>query len=521
MSLTETKRSFAAPLAGVLVLAAAVRILLLGRALLWTDEAYSVHLAHLDLGTLLEKLLAESTPPLYYILLRLWILLFGDGAVAVRALSVLMGVGAVAAVCLVARRFLSVRAAAVAGLLLALSPIHVAHSQQARMYPLLCLLAVALAGFSLGFLRTRSTRDLVGIALSSLLLLWTHNVSIWIVIGFTLAIALEAAQARAVGLLLTAQACTLLAYLPWLTVLMQQLGRQSTVLQWFLPYWRAKSPVAHLADTLWSFSFGPFPYLLSGLTSPLGESWLVRGGLVIVLAVGLARVHREPALRLLVLAACITLTCSVLYSSLVQPVYIPGRTDLYLLPFFLLILGAGLIALRLRAAFWIGLALYAALALSVLRPYYTLPSKDWSRRFLEEIRARSVAGDLVVTTGLTFAETEHALRDLPVRLESYPRSAREHPGYLNWPEVLADPEGLALDAREIARAAARLVPERQVFVILVDHPSGLPLLTELGGVLEIALDSGEVYSQSVTRTPIRLLIWQPRGGHSAFPPAER
>lgn len=512
MPLTVTKRSWGPICAGILALAAAARLLFLGRALLWTDEAYSVHLAHLDLGSLLAKLLSESTPPLYYLLLRSWIFLFGDGALAVRLLSALLGVAAVAALCVVARRFLSPPAAFVAGILLALSPIHIAHSQQARMYPLLCLLAIALAGFGLAYSSTRATRPLVGFAACSLLLLYTHNVALWIVVGCTLAVALETAHARAAGKLLAAQGLMLLGYLPWLTVLVQQFGRQATVLDWFLPYWNMKSPLRHLADTLWSFSFGPFPYLLSGLSPSWGISWPVRAGVLALLALGLVRARREPALRVVVVAAVVASTCAILYSVLVQPVYIPGRTDHYLLPFFLLVLAAGLLALPHRALTWLGVAAYALLSVSVLQDSHRLPSKDFSRAFLQEIRERSRPGDIVVTTGLTFAEAEHALRGLPIRLESYPRSAREHPGYLNWPEVLADPAALAADARELARVGAGLAPENRIWVILVDHPAQAPLVTELESALDLDSDSGEVYAESVIGTPIRLLAWKPRPG---------
>jgi len=505
----EIQRSSAALLASILAVAAGARVLFLGNALLWTDEAYSVHLAHLEFGRLLEKLLSESTPPLYYMLLRLWILAFGDGEAAVRALSVVFGLGAIAGVYLVARRFLSSRAAAVAAFLLALAPIHIAHSQQARMYALLSLLAVGLAGFGLGFSRTRATRDLVGFALCSLLLLLTHNVSLWIVIGFTLAVAWETGQARAVVALATAQTLTLLAYLPWLAVVVHQVGREATVLDWFLPHWHAKSPLLHLADTLWSFSFGPFPYLLPALSSPVAESWLVRGALLAVLAAGVVRAFHEPTVRLLVVASAITLACALTYSSLAQPVYIPGRTDHYLLPVFVWILGVGLVTPRLRAATWLGLVAYGILALSVLAPYYAHPSRDSSRRFLEEIRTRSSPGDIVVTTGLTFAEAEHGLRGLPVRLEPYPRSAREHPGYLSWAEILSDPGRLADDAREIARTAARLPPANRVFVILVPHAAQGPLVTELPRVLDLDPDSGEVFSQSVIGTSVRLFVWKP------------
>lgn len=495
--------------AAAAIAATLVRLQSLGSSLPWVDEAYSVHLARLEFPQLLERLLLESTPPLYYALLGGWIRVFGESPSALRSLSVLFGLLGVWCVGRVTLRHVSRRAALIAVWLLALSPLHVYYSQEARMYALLALLATALAGCGLRYLKTRSMAALAAFAGCALALLLTHNVALWIVIGACVVLALEAPDRRARGAVLAATALVFLAYLPWLTVLAQQVGSQATVLDWFVPLWRAKAPPLHLLDSLASFSFGPFPPYLA-LRSEWGESFPVRAAILALCVFGLYAGRRVQALRFLAASAAIALACALLYSGLAQPVYIPGRTDFYLLPFFVIVLACGIDALPTRFAPPLVAVALCALSLTVLVPYARDSERDTSQEWLTALCAQAARDDLVITTGLTFAETEYALRrfDSGATLESYPRSAREHPGYLSWQELLLQPELLEQDARALAQEAAkRARAGKRVFVIWVEHPGNGPLLEALSAALGSPPEVGPACSQSITGTTIRILRW--------------
>jgi len=74
-------------------------------------------------------------PPLYYLLLRLWVGLLGDSVVSFRAFSVLAGLLVIPlGYWLGVELFGSRRAGWLAAALLAVSPFHVLYSQQARPY---------------------------------------------------------------------------------------------------------------------------------------------------------------------------------------------------------------------------------------------------------------------------------------------------------------------------------------------------------------------------------------------------
>ena len=136
-------RRFRVLLLVVLAIAAETRFLGLADRSLWFDEAYSVSVTH---GSLLQLLwsvrLFDTHPPLYYSLLKGWTLLFGSGEIAVRSLSAVFGVLTVPLLYGFARRMADREVALAGAALLAGSAFAARAAQEARMYPLLGLLAL-------------------------------------------------------------------------------------------------------------------------------------------------------------------------------------------------------------------------------------------------------------------------------------------------------------------------------------------------------------------------------------------
>ena len=111
------------------------------------DEVATVNLLGGSLGDLLPDIRdSESTPPLYYLLAFAWTKLFGTSEVAIRSLSALIGTATVPLAFATARRLVEERAALVAAGLVAVNPILVWYSQEARAYALLVLLTVVSLG---------------------------------------------------------------------------------------------------------------------------------------------------------------------------------------------------------------------------------------------------------------------------------------------------------------------------------------------------------------------------------------
>ena len=169
-------------LAGVLVLAALLRVPTLGEQSFWFDETVTAQLVDQGVGSVLAQVEgSESTPPLYYLLAWAWSAVLGTGEVALRSLSALLGIATVAVAWLLGRRLAgragdatSLRAGALAALLTACCPLLVWFSQEARAYALLAFLGALSALLALRAREEPGGRRLAAWAVVGALALATH-----------------------------------------------------------------------------------------------------------------------------------------------------------------------------------------------------------------------------------------------------------------------------------------------------------------------------------------------------------
>jgi uncharacterized membrane protein len=159
----------------LVVIAAVIRIIVLNDQSLWQDEALTAYEAQLPFGAMVSTVVhVETTPPLYFVVIWAWAHVFGNGAVALRSVSLLAGVALVPISYLAARDLVSPRAGVIAAALVTFNPFLTWYSQEARAYSLLA----ALCGASfLWFVRARrdpSARNLAWWAVWSSLALMTH-----------------------------------------------------------------------------------------------------------------------------------------------------------------------------------------------------------------------------------------------------------------------------------------------------------------------------------------------------------
>lgn len=142
----------------VILLAFGLRVGLVDYQSLWRDEVDAIRFSdEIDQIITAENIPAElrafltrpgHNGPLYYIMLRIWRIPFGETEFALRYLSVLGGVLMVALIFRLARAFnFGLPVASLAALLVATSPYLIWYSQEAKMYTLLPSL-VLLAAFA-------------------------------------------------------------------------------------------------------------------------------------------------------------------------------------------------------------------------------------------------------------------------------------------------------------------------------------------------------------------------------------
>lgn len=121
----------------ILLLAVLLRFHNLSGQSLWADEGNSVALAQRSFLEIARRTAFDIHPPLYYWLLKIWILIFGNGEIGLRSLSVGLGVGLVYVIGILGARWFSPRVGLMAAFMAAFSPLQIYYSQETRMYMLL------------------------------------------------------------------------------------------------------------------------------------------------------------------------------------------------------------------------------------------------------------------------------------------------------------------------------------------------------------------------------------------------
>ncbi|HEX4564141.1 MAG TPA: glycosyltransferase family 39 protein [Solirubrobacteraceae bacterium] len=201
------------PLAALVVLAAALRLPTLAQQSFWYDEAFSaVHVFHSSLSATLKAMVhTENSPPLWYLLGWVDVRVLGDGAFALRLPSALAGIATVPVVWAIGRELagrspIGRRAAAIVAAIVAVNPLFVWYSQEARVYSLfvftislatLCFVR-ALAGESVaGRSRIGPRGRMAAFAASGSLALLTHYFSVFLLAPMALWLLRDRARRRA------------------------------------------------------------------------------------------------------------------------------------------------------------------------------------------------------------------------------------------------------------------------------------------------------------------------------------
>ncbi|MCL4305570.1 glycosyltransferase family 39 protein [bacterium] len=125
----------------IALLGFALRIYGLGDESFWLDEVTTANRVYEPLGQLLFGWDSETQGPLYYVFIKGWGLLFGNGEWTLRIWSVIFGTLTIPAVYYLGRHLFSGTGAMLAALFTAVHPFAIHYSQEARPYALFLLLA--------------------------------------------------------------------------------------------------------------------------------------------------------------------------------------------------------------------------------------------------------------------------------------------------------------------------------------------------------------------------------------------
>lgn len=152
----------------ILILGLVLRLIAINQSF-WLDEAINVLAAkdHSLWEMVTRYVQADFHPPGYFVILWLWSKLFGYSEIAARIPSVIFAVSSVYLVYFLVKRISSQRFALVTSLILAINPLHIYYSQEARMYMFAIFAVVLNYYFFVNLLQGK--RSFLGLLLSNIL----------------------------------------------------------------------------------------------------------------------------------------------------------------------------------------------------------------------------------------------------------------------------------------------------------------------------------------------------------------
>ena len=258
MHSTITRSRIACNLEMALLLAGAAlgRFWALSTESLWFDESYSVWVARHSVGWHVALSTQRIFPPLYYLCLHFWLAL-GESEFIVRSLSAGIGLTSVLVIYLLARQLFDKRVGFLSAVLLAVSPLHVWYSQEARMYILVAGLGLCSAYFVWLAVREGRGWHWLAYVLSTALLMNAHYFAIFLVPfqnAFVLYWLLRR-QARK-GLLWQWCLCQSVVALLSLVGLAGIISAESSYWWGVLDTWHGAPGMADLLGLMFSFSLG-------------------------------------------------------------------------------------------------------------------------------------------------------------------------------------------------------------------------------------------------------------------------
>lgn len=173
-------------LAGIFILAAVLRVIVISSRNIQYDDAFSYYLARQSFSKIIQGTAADTMPPLYYFLLHFWQLISTE-IWFLRLLSVLLSLGAITFLFLLLFRAINPIAGLWGAFFAAISPLQIYHAQDIRMYALLAFCGLAYLFFFFSIWnsinkKNRGNWNWVGLIVFGLGTMYTHNLGIfWII----------------------------------------------------------------------------------------------------------------------------------------------------------------------------------------------------------------------------------------------------------------------------------------------------------------------------------------------------
>ncbi len=364
---------------------------------LWLDEALTVNFSKLPFTEIPYALRGDGAPPLFYLVLHVWMRVFGSSTWAVRSPALVFGIATLPVVGAIARRAaprdLGGVAAWASVAILASNPFAIRYSTETRMYSLVALLAASGVLLALRALERPIASRLVPLGLCAAALLYTHYWAMFLLMSTGIVLAARAwrrrarpEEVRAHVLVLGSLVVGSLLFLAWVPAFLYQAAHTGTP-------WATPASFAAMVDVAAEYTGGlaQGSRILAYVLSTLGFLGVV----------GRARADGRveldlkgggpgrPLLGIMVLTLAIAITLGILSGAAFA-----GRYTSVVFPLAVVLAGLGVAALGSPSARTVALAVVVILGLTTAIPHQ-LRYRSQAGILADRIAVEAHDGDVV------------------------------------------------------------------------------------------------------------------------------
>ena len=444
----------------------------------WIDEAVSILMSEGSFLELLEALRYDSGPPLFYVLLSLWMKLFGNSEFGTRVLSLLFHLATVGGVYLVGRTLFDRESGRIAAILYVCSPLAARHAVDTRMYVMVsCWTIFSTLYFARIFLlNSKRPRDVCFYALTLFFGMMTHYWFAFVMMAQFASVLVVCCSSRERSpaiwsparrtvlfrLVLAAGTATLLMIILWGRMFLLQW--QNDAISWiprpqfFLTFGLS------IMDFVRYGTVATIAYAVMGLAIVLG----LCGKGVATCVDRLAGGFRDQ--RVLCLLALIIVALAVpLGISQFKPIYWIGRQSIVGLAPFAVLLGGIFARCGVRVPVLLG-CLILCVGFCVV---HASPQMEYEgcrdRDAALAVQKRSEPHDVLLFPGLSRGTVEYNLLQVGARdrfqIVSFPENMALHRGWMDVKALQNHPQEALREAmRVVGRITERLQSGQQVFL---------------------------------------------------------
>lgn len=165
----------------LIILSFILRALFLNSSPIGHDEPFTIFHAQMDVSDIISNLKGGNNPPLFEIILHYWIKIFGISSFSVRFPSLIFSTINVAFVFMIAKKFINLRVAILATLLIIFSGFHIYFSHEARVYSLFALLTSVSFYLILSLIKEDSRKYYIWLFITYAFLIYSHYFGVFVI----------------------------------------------------------------------------------------------------------------------------------------------------------------------------------------------------------------------------------------------------------------------------------------------------------------------------------------------------